>query len=281
MWQLFPLLIQLWGIKIQLMNMIKLAISVVIGTDCIGSCKSNYHMNPATTAPILHGDAFYNIKWKIYRVRCTTYVIKFVSDLVFSGFLYQWNWDIVESGIKHQKPTIKQTNKNPCKIFWLCAVVYLHFSRFIGRGNQRKPSHWQTLSHMLYTSPWMRIKLAISVVIGTDCIGSCKSNYHMNPATTAPILHGDCGNFSHFWYNYEALKYNLWICKQWEFLPNWSYTLWILLTAPILHGDAFYNIKWKIYKKDFAELPFVNVFDRMVMIYMELVNLVFSGFLYQ
>ena len=71
----------------------------------------------------------------------------------------------------------------------------------------------------------MRIKLAISVVIGTDCIGSCKSNcksnYHMNPATTAPIL----------------------------------------------HGDAFYNIKRKKYKKDFAELPFVNVvFDRMVMI---------------
>ena len=72
----------------------------------------------------------------------------------------------------------------------------------------------------------MRIKLTISVVIGTDCIGSCKSNYHMNPATTAPIL----------------------------------------------HGDAFYNIKRKIYKKDFAELPFVNVvFDRMVMIYMEFV----------
>ena len=79
----------------------------------------------------------------------------------------------------------------------------------------------------------MRIKLAISVVIGTDCIGSCKSNYHMNPATTAPIL----------------------------------------------HGDAFYNIKRKIYKKDFAELPFVNVvfvFDRMVMIYTEFV--IFSLF---
>jgi hypothetical protein len=38
-------------------------------------------------------------------------------------------------------------------------------------------------------------------------------------------------------------------------------------TVPILHGDAFYNIKRKIYKKDFAELPFVNVvLDRMVMI---------------
>jgi hypothetical protein len=26
---------------------------------------------------------------------------------------------------------------------------------------------------------WAGFKLAISVVIGTDCIGSCKSNYHM------------------------------------------------------------------------------------------------------
>jgi hypothetical protein len=30
---------------------------------------------------------------------------------------------------------------------------------------------------MLYTSPWSRFKLITSVVIGTDCIGSCKSNY--------------------------------------------------------------------------------------------------------
>ena len=27
---------------------------------------------------------------------------------------------------------------------------------------------------ILYTSPWSRFKLATSVVIGTDCIGSCK-----------------------------------------------------------------------------------------------------------
>jgi hypothetical protein len=46
------------------------------------------------------------------------------------------------------------------------------------------------------------------------------------------------------------------------------------MTAPILHGDAFYNNKSKKkYKKDFAELPLVNVvFDRMVMIYMEFVT---------
>ena len=48
-------------------------------------------------------------------------------------------------------------------------------------------SHWQTLSHiMLYTSPWAGFELRTSVVIGTDCIGSCKSNYHTITATTAP-----------------------------------------------------------------------------------------------
>jgi hypothetical protein len=31
---------------------------------------------------------------------------------------------------------------------------------------------------MLYTSPWSRFELTTSVVIGTDCISSCKSNYH-------------------------------------------------------------------------------------------------------
>ena len=41
---------------------------------------------------------------------------------------------------------------------------------------------------MLYTLPWSRFKLTTSVVIGTDCIGSCKSNYHMITATTAPVL---------------------------------------------------------------------------------------------
>jgi hypothetical protein len=39
---------------------------------------------------------------------------------------------------------------------------------------------------MLYTSPWSRFELITSVVIGTDCIGSCKSNYHTITATTTP-----------------------------------------------------------------------------------------------
>jgi hypothetical protein len=37
---------------------------------------------------------------------------------------------------------------------------------------------------MLYTSPWSRFELT-SVIIATDCMVSCKSNYHTITATTA------------------------------------------------------------------------------------------------
>jgi hypothetical protein len=39
---------------------------------------------------------------------------------------------------------------------------------------------------MLYTLPWSTFELTTSVVIGTDCIGSCKSNYYTITTTTAP-----------------------------------------------------------------------------------------------
>ena len=41
---------------------------------------------------------------------------------------------------------------------------------------------------MVYTSPRSRFELITSVVIDTDCIGSCKSNYHAIMATTASVL---------------------------------------------------------------------------------------------
>ena len=40
---------------------------------------------------------------------------------------------------------------------------------------------------MLYTSSWSRFKLTTSVVIGIDCIGNCKSNYHTITTTTALV----------------------------------------------------------------------------------------------
>ena len=41
---------------------------------------------------------------------------------------------------------------------------------------------------MLYTPPWSRFEPTTSVVLGTDCICSCKSNYHTITATTASSL---------------------------------------------------------------------------------------------
>ena len=37
-----------------------------------------------------------------------------------------------------------------------------------------------------YTSPWTVFELTTSMVIGTDCVGSCKSNYHAITTMTAP-----------------------------------------------------------------------------------------------
>jgi hypothetical protein len=50
-------------------------------------------------------------------------------------------------------------------------------------------SHWQTLIKQCcieYTSPWTGFELTTLMVIGTDCTGSCKSNYHMITSMTAP-----------------------------------------------------------------------------------------------
>ena len=57
-----------------------------------------------------------------------------------------------------------------------------------GENHRPVASHWQTLSHNVVHLPWSRFKLTTSVVIGTDCIGSCKSNYHTITTMTAPHL---------------------------------------------------------------------------------------------
>ena len=72
-------------------------------------------------------------------------------------------------------------------IFQLYRVV-----SFIGGGNRsskrKPPTCCKSLTNiMLYTSPWLRFKLTTSVVIGTDCIGSCKSNYHTITTTTLQL----------------------------------------------------------------------------------------------
>ena len=86
------------------------------------------------------------------------------------------------------------------KLHWI--VVYnVYFSymmavNFIEGGNrstrknpptcQKSLTNFITYCSIEYTSPWRGIELTTLVVIGTDYIDSCKSNYNTIMATTAP-----------------------------------------------------------------------------------------------
>ena len=56
-------------------------------------------------------------------------------------------------------------------------------------GENRRPaeSHWHNVvSSFTYTSQWAGLEVTMLVVIYTDCISSCKSNYHRITTTTVP-----------------------------------------------------------------------------------------------
>jgi hypothetical protein len=58
------------------------------------------------------------------------------------------------------------------------------------RSIRSAASHWQMLSHNVFLQvhlSWAGFKLTI-VVIDTDCIGNCKSNYHTITTRTTSIL---------------------------------------------------------------------------------------------
>ena len=60
-------------------------------------------------------------------------------------------------------------------------IKYIHQGRIQGGGGRKI-----VIFHMKYPKNFM--ELTTSVVIGTDYIGSWKSNYHTTTATTDPVL---------------------------------------------------------------------------------------------
>jgi hypothetical protein len=68
---------------------------------------------------------------------------------------------------------------------------------------------------MLYTSPWSRFKLTTSVVIGTDCIGSCKSNYHTIMATMTPRISVNMYTVWYEEYHIIIVRISINMCTVW------------------------------------------------------------------
>jgi hypothetical protein len=88
---------------------------------------------------------------------------------------------------------------------------------------------------MLHTSPWSRFELTTSVVIVTNCICSCKSNYHTITATMAPYK-----NWKHFKGQYRKLGnfgHGFILAPKYE-VPKWNTPKYVTLqklTAKIEH----------------------------------------------
>ena len=75
---------------------------------------------------------------------------------------------------------------NNISVISCCSVLLVEETEEPGENHRSAASHWQTLSHNVVHLERAGFELTTLVVIGTDCIGSCKSNYHAITTTTAP-----------------------------------------------------------------------------------------------
>ena len=81
------------------------------------------------------------------------------------------------------------TFNNISVILWW-SVLLVEETGVPGENHWSVTSHWQTLSHKLCRVHliWAGFELTMLVVIGTDCVASYKSNYHIITATRTPII---------------------------------------------------------------------------------------------
>jgi hypothetical protein len=100
-----------------------------------------------------------------------------------------------------------------------------------GENHRPVANHWQTLSHKCcieHTLPWTGFELK-TVVIGTDCTGSCKSNYHTS--TTTPTVQTESLNKAQ---------------KQSKTFQVWNKILF-LLTIKTYPWKMLYNLEFILY----------------------------------
>ena len=107
-------------------------------------------------------------------------------------------------------------------VLLICYLVCKNIYRWYTENTIDLSQLTDKLYHIiLYTSPWLRFELTTLVVIDTDCLGSCKSNYYTITATASPLNnhvgihqimeHHKCNNF---WETIIIIS--LWHDKYWR-----------------------------------------------------------------
>jgi len=106
---------------------------------------------------------------------------KELQGLITSIFFYHGNMSMVYINLVLGLMVFNATFNNISAISWRSVLLVEETTDL--------PQVTDKFYHiMLYNSPWSRLDFTTSVVIGTDCIGSCKSNYRTITATSTPII---------------------------------------------------------------------------------------------